>query len=126
MELTACIFLAAQAFLSLGKDPNEVLRTREDTYKLLKGAKQQVEQLHKIDEKYGPMLAKLRKDKPTDYTVKRDAMNLKYTHDFMALMTPIQKSDYRKYIRSLRQKYMKEHPSVDGDNVFIWGGANIL
>jgi hypothetical protein len=112
--------------LAMANDPNEVSRTKEDTYKPLKATKAQTEALHKIDDKYGIMLAKLRKDNPADYTVKRDALNDKYTHDFIGALTPIQKSTYRKYVRSLRQNYIKAHPEVDADNIFIWGGANIV
>jgi hypothetical protein len=120
------LLLGSVTALSVASDANEVLRTKEDTYKPLKATKQQADVLHKIDDKYGVMLAKLRKDKPADYTIKRDALNDKYTRDFMAAMTPIQKSTYRKYVRSLRQSYIKAHPEVDADNIFIWGGSNLL
>ncbi len=120
----ACAVLATS--IVLAADPNEVLRTPEDTYKPLHATKNQADNLHKIDAKYGALLEKLRKDKPTDYSIKRDALNDKYTHDFMGAMTPIQKSSYRKYIRTLRQTFIKAHPELDADNIFIWGGANLL
>ena len=121
--------MAASLFaltFALASDPNEVLRTPEDTYKPLKATKIQADSLHKIDAKFGLLLEKLRKDKSNDYSIKRDALNDKYTHEFMGAMTPIQKSSYRKYVRSLRQSYIKAHPEVDADNIFIWGGANLL
>lgn len=112
--------------LAAASDLNEVPRSKEDTYKLLKATGLQAEALHKIDGKYEPLLAKLRKEKPADYTVQRDALNDKYSREFMGAMTPIQKSSYRKYVRSLRQAFIKTHPDVDADNIFIWGGANII
>ena len=112
--------------IALASDPNEVLRTADGTYKPLAATKSQAEALRKIDAKYDALLAKLRKDKPADYGIKRDSLNEKYTHDFIGAMTPIQKSNYRKYVRSLRQGYIKAHPEIDADNIFIWGAANVL
>ena len=112
--------------LALANDPNEVVRSREETYKQLQANKTQADLFHKIDDKYGAPLAKLRKERPSDYLIKRDAQNEKYTHDFMGAMSPVQKSTYRKYVRNLRQTYIKAHPDVDADNIFIWGGANLL
>lgn len=122
-----CLAFAVLATsITFATDPNEIMRTPEDTYKPLKATKLQADNLHKIDAKYGTLLEKLRKDKPADYSIKRDALNEKYTHDFMGAMGQIQKSTYRKYIRALRQTYIKAHPDVDADNIFIWGGANLL
>ncbi len=118
--------LIALGALAWGNDPNEVLRLKEDTFKPLKATSSELAQLHKVDEKFGGLLAKLRKQHPSDYLIKRDLLNEQYTKDFMTAMSPIQKSTYRKYIRSLRQGYIKAHPLVDADNIFIWGGANLL
>jgi hypothetical protein len=112
--------------LAPATDPNEVLRTAGDTYASLKATKAQTIILHKIEDKFGSTLAKLRKENPSDYLIKRDALNDKFTREFMAAMTPIQKSAYRKVVRSLRQGFIKTHPDVDADNIFIWGGANLL
>jgi hypothetical protein len=126
MRSLLAIATLAMFAIGLATDPNEVLRSKEDTYKPLKASKAQAEALHKIDDKFGAQLEKLRKEKPADYTIKRDALNDKYTRAFMGAMTQIQKSDYKKYIRSLRQGYIKAHPDVDADNIFIWGGSNLL
>jgi len=126
LRAIAVCFAISTLATAFASDPNEVLRTREDTYKPLKATKAQADALHKLDDKYGALLDKLRKEKPADYGVKRDSLNDKYTHEFLGGMTPIQKSTYRKYVRSLRQAYIKAHPDVDADNIFIWGGANIL
>lgn len=127
MRRTALLTLALLVTAVVAaSDPNEVLRTKEDTYKPLKATKAQTEALHKVDDKYGAQLEKLRKEKPSNYTIKRDALNDRYTRDFMGTLTPIQKSTYRKYVRTLRQSYIKAHPEVDADNIFIWGGANLL
>jgi hypothetical protein len=120
------LLLLLVASLASASDANEVLRTPADTYKQLHLAKNQVTMLEKIDGKFGTLLAKLRKEKPNDYLAKRDALNEKYTREFTGAMNIIQKSSYRKYVRSLRQAYMKAHPDVDGDNIFIWGAANLL
>ena len=125
-RLGALLIALILCVIAIASDPNEVLRTKEDTYKPLKTTKPKDDALHKIDDKFGADLEKLRKNKPSDYLIKRDALNEKYTKAFMAEMTPIQKSTYRKYIRSLRQTYIKAHPDVDADNIFIWGGANLL
>ncbi|MDR3688545.1 MAG: hypothetical protein P4L46_04140 [Fimbriimonas sp.] len=125
-RLALCLVLVGSFVLALAEDANEVMRTTEDVYKPLHATKSVAEAMHKIDAKFGSQLTKLRHDHPADYLIKRDALNEKYTHDFMGAMSPVQKSTYRKYIRSLRQSYIKAHPDVDADNIFIWGGANLL
>lgn len=112
--------------IAVASDPNEVGRSTPEVFKLLQPTKAQAAALHKIDAKFDAQLAKLRKAGASDYSIKRDTLNDKYTHDFLGAMTPEQKSAYRKFVRTLRQTYMKAHPDVDPDNVFIWGGANIL
>ncbi len=112
--------------LVLASDPNEVLRSREDTYKPLHALKAQLDKLHKLDDKYGKYLEKLRISKPKDYLIQRDGLNELYTREFTGCLDLKQRSTYRKYIRSLREKYIKSHPEVDADNIFIWGGANIV
>ncbi len=114
--------------LAAASDLNEVLRTREGTYGPLGASKVQTARLVKIDEGYGKLLAKLRKEKPAEYLVKRDALNEKYTKERSvgAFESECSKASVQKYVRGLRQGFMKSHPDVDGDNVFIWGGANLL
>jgi|GEM_PF-1953074 hypothetical protein len=112
--------------LAVATDANEVIRSKDETYKPLLATKVQADALHRIEDRYTSQLTKLRKDKPNDYLIQRDTLNEKFTKEFMLGMTPIQKSTYRKYIRSLRQGYRKAHPDVDADNIFIWGGANLL
>jgi len=127
MKRIGIIFLLfLLVIIATASDVNEVLRAKEDTYKPLKLTKLQESTLHKLDDKYGSELEKLRKSRPSDYVIKRDSLNEKYTRAFMSEMSPIQKSTYRKYIRSLRQNYRKAHPEIDADNIFIWGGANLL
>lgn len=121
--LPAAFLICITAF---GADPYEVVRSQDATYKVLKATKAEAKAFHDIDKEYGVHLAKLRKQHPTDYTFKRDSLNELYTREFMKPMTAIQKSDYRKLIRSLRQGFIKDHPLVDADNIFIWGGANLL
>ena len=107
-------------------DPNEVVRSPEVLKKVLSPNTKQVSALKVVDAKFGGLLTKLRAKSPSDYVIQRDALNEKYTRQFMAVLSPIQKSNYKKLIRSLRQGYIEDHPEVDADNNFIWGGANLL
>jgi hypothetical protein len=117
----ACLFSVA-----LASDPNEVVRPPSALAKTISPTGKQVTLLKALDSKFGGQLAKLRAKQSADYTVLRDALNEKYTREIVAALTPVQKSSYRKFIRSLRQSYIKSHPEVDADGIFIWGGANLV
>ncbi len=124
--LAACLALFLVAIGAAQLDSNEVDRTIAQTYKLLKVNRTEAQVLGRVEAVYRSQLAELHRKRPSDYLVKRDTLNSKYTHDFLAKLTPDQKSIYRKYIRSLRQAYIKAHKDVDPDNIYIWGGADIL
>ena len=126
MRVLYLSFLVALASVASAVDANEVVRGKGETYKPLLATKVQAEALHRIEDRYTGLLEKLRKDKQSDYIVQRDSLNEKFTKEFVGAMSPIQKSTYRKFIRSLKQGYRKAHPDVDADNIFIWGGANLL
>ena len=111
---------------ALATDVNEIIRPIDTTIKSIKALKPQATKLQKVNKDYSMPLAKLQSEKPSGYTLKRDELNEKYTHALTELLTPLQKSSYRKMIRSIRQEFIRSHPEIDADNIFIWGGANIL
>ncbi len=125
-RVVSLVLLMCTFAFALANDPNEVVRTPQGLKKVLAPTPKQTAALKSLDAKFGSLLTKLRAKSPSDYIVERDALNEKYTREFFAVLSPIQKSNYRKYIRALRQGYIKDHPEVDADNIFIWGGANLV
>ena len=125
-KLFVVICVAMLSLSVFATDANEVVRRPKDLAKCLNATEKQAVALKAVDTKFEALLNKLRKDAPKDYTISRDTLNEQYTKQFLSKLSPIQKSNYRKFIRSLRENYIKTHPEVDADSIIIWGGANLL
>jgi hypothetical protein len=81
--------------------------------------------MSKVDAKYGPRFDALVKKEHSgaNESDSLDALNHDYTKALLRVMTSSQKLDYLHAVYAHMMDFLRDHPQMKMDEVFIWGGA---